>query len=525
MSGILLRLALRRDRVLLPMWLVGITAMVVFSVIATNDMYGDLGSLVSAAETINATGALVALYGKVYDPTSLGAVAVIKLTAFGASLIAVLFVFLVVRHSRAEEESGRLELVASGAVRRSAPLLAALAIGIGGSIALGGLTAIGVALAGLPIAGSIAFGVSWALSGMVFSGLAAVAAQVARSARAAIGLGMAGVAAAYALRAIGDLSEGDPGVASWLSPIGWSQQIRPFAGDRWWVISIPLAATLVLVLVAFLLQKNRDLGGGLLSDRPGPAEGRIGSAAGLAWRLQRGSFAAWLVGLVAMGAVLGSIADNVSGLLDAPQMREYLALLGGRTGLVDAFLAAEVAILGAITSAYAATAVIRLRSEESGGRADVILSTNTRRWAWVAGHTAIGLGGVGVLLVATGAAIGLAYGLTIDEAGTQFPRMVGAAAAQIPAAWVLGGIAVLLFGIGARWVSIIWGFFVAFIVVGEFGSLWGLPEWVMSLSPFAHSPRLPSEAVNGWELAALVGVAAIGVTGGLILFNRRDISA
>lgn len=103
---------------------------------------------------------------------------------------------------------------------------------------------------------------SWTLTGIVFSAVAAVTAQVTVSARVATGLGMAAIGIAYVLRAVGDLAEGDPGWASWLSPIGWSQQIRPFAGDRWWVTAPPLLATLLLVPVAFALRSRRDLGSG-----------------------------------------------------------------------------------------------------------------------------------------------------------------------------------------------------------------------------------------------------------------------
>lgn len=528
MSGTLLRLGLRRDRLLLPAWLVGITFTVVFSVTVTRDLYGDPASLVSAADTINATGALVALYGKIYDPTSLGAVSLVKLTAFGAALVAVLFVFIVIRHSRAEEESGRLELVASGATRRTAPLRAALTIGMGGSVVLGGLTAAGIALAGLPVAGAVAFGLSWAVTGMVFSALAGVAAQLTRSARSAVGIGLAGVAGAYVLRAVGDLADGDPGVATWLSPIGWSQQIRPFAGDRWWVALIPMSATLLLTLIAFRLQRGRELGSGLLSvERSGPPAGRIHGGPGLAWRLHRGSFVAWALGLVIMGAILGSIADNVAGLLDSPQMREYLVALGGEKGLVDTFLAAEISIIGVIISVFGATTVNRLRSEETSGRADLLLSAVSRRSTLVGSHTVIALGGVVVLLAVTGAAIGWVHGLATGDPGGQAARMIAAALVQAPAAWVPAGAAVLLYGMKARWVSAIWGLLALFLVIGEFGPVWRLPTWVLDLSPFAHSPRLPGEAVTPAmtaELAQLAGVALIGVIFGLVLFRRRDIA-
>ncbi|MEZ5115715.1 MAG: ABC transporter permease [Candidatus Nanopelagicales bacterium] len=525
-TGALLRLALRRDRILLPAWVLGFAFMVVFSVAATKDLYPTVESRVEAADAVNATAALVALYGKVYDPTSLGAVSLIKMTAFGAALMSIVFVFLVVRHTRSEEESGRLELVASGVVGRDAPLAAALLVGGIGSAALGLITSLGLIAVGLPLGGSLAFGLAWALSGLVFSAIAGVAAQLTTSHRVAIGLGMASIAVAYVLRAVGDLAAtGDPGWLSWLSPIGWSQQIRPFAGDRWWVGLIPLVATLLLVPLAFALRAHRDLGSGYVADRPGPAIGRLRGVEGLAWRLQRGSLVAWLVGSVLMGAVLGSVAHNVASLLDSEQMRSYLAVLGGEQGLTDMFLAAEMTILGAVLSAYGMSAVMRLRSEETALHAELLLGTATTRLRWAASHAVIAFVGVAVLMLATGAAVGVTHGFAVGDPGEQTLRLLGAAAAHVPAAWVMAALVLLLFGFVPRWVAGAWGVLVAFVVLGEFGPLWELPQWALDLSPFAHSPTLPGGPVDALSLVLLVVTAVVVAGAGLVGWRRRDLAA
>ena len=85
---------------------------------------------------------------------------------------------------------------------------------------------------------------------------AAVAAQLTTSARAARGIAFAVLAAAFALRAIGDAGNG---VLSWLSPLGWSLQVRPYAGERWWVLGLHVTvievatAAVVLVVTAVLV--------------------------------------------------------------------------------------------------------------------------------------------------------------------------------------------------------------------------------------------------------------------------------
>jgi ABC-2 type transport system permease protein len=524
-TGRLVRLALRRDRVLLPLWLGGFALMVVSSAVATRDLYPDSGALAEAAETLNATAALVALYGKIYVVTSLGAISLIKLTAFGAALVAVLFVVLVVRHTRAEEESGRLDLVTAGVVGRYAPLTAALLLAAGAAATLGAVTSIGLGLVGLPWAGSLAFGLGWALSGLVFAAVAGVTAQLTVSARAATGLALSAVAVSYVLRAVGDLAEGDPGPASWLSPIGWSQQIRPFAGDRWWVVAIPLVATALLTAGAFTLRARRDLGAGVLPDRSGAAVGRIGTVEGLAWRLHRGVLLAWLVGAALMGLVLGSVADNVSGLLESDVMRDVLEALGGEQRLIDAFLAAEVGLLGVILSAFGVAAATRLSTEEQATRAALLLATPATRTRWALSHVLIALLGTAGLLVATGAAIGLGHGLTAGDVSGEVARLSLAALAQVPAAWVLVGLVVLAFGWLPPAVPGVWALLVVFIAVGELGELWGLPTWMLNLSPFAHSPTLPGGDVQAGALLGLLLVAAGLCLTGLAGWRRRDLVA
>jgi ABC-2 type transport system permease protein len=103
-TGTLLRLAIRRDRWLLPAWLLGFAATAGFSASATANLYPDVTSRIQAAQTLNAAPSLIALYGRVYDPTSLGSLSLIKLTAFGAALVAVLMIVVTVRHTRADEE-------------------------------------------------------------------------------------------------------------------------------------------------------------------------------------------------------------------------------------------------------------------------------------------------------------------------------------------------------------------------------------------------------------------------------------
>ncbi len=491
---------------------------------ATAGLYPDVASRVDAARTINASAALVALYGRIYDPGSLGAISLIKLTAFGSAVVGVLMLFVVVRHTRAEEESGRLELVSGGLVGRAAPLAAALALAAGASLVLGLLTAAWLAGVGLPAGGAVAFGLGWTATGMAFASVGGVVAQVTTSARAARGLGLVVLAVAYALRAVGDLAEPDASWLSWLSPIGWTQQVRAFAGDRWWVLLLPLALCALIIPLGFALRSRRDLGAGLLADRPGPSRGAMNSGWDLAVRLQGPTLLGWAAGFVVGAALLGSIANSITDFASSANAREFFSKLGGAHVLIDAFIGAELGILGAIAAAYGVSAAMRLRSEEVDGHLEPLLATTATRRRWAAGHVTLALGGVAVLMIVTGVTMGASAALALHD-GSVFGRVLAVALAQIPAAWVITSVVVLLFGWAPRATAAAWGLLAAFIALGEFGVLWNAPAWLMDLSPFQHTPRLP--VTSSWVLpaAGLTLVAAALLTAGFARWRTRDVPA
>jgi ABC-2 type transport system permease protein len=517
----LVRFALRRDRLLLPAWILVFAGIGFMSASATVGLYPQESQRVAAAETINASTALVALYGPVYDPTSVGEISLFKMTAFGAALAAVLMVFVVIRHTRGEEEAGRLELMAAGRVGRQAPLAAALIVAAGGSVLLALMSAGALIAAGLAIPGSFAFGLGWGFTGLAFAAVAAVCAQITTGARAARGLALIVVAVSYAIRAVGDVSEGT--WLTWLSPLGWMQQIRAYAGDRWWVLLLPLALAAVCVPVALVLRNRRDLGAGLITDRPGPAHGRMGSAQSLAWRLQRPVLIAWVVAFAVFGALLGSLSDIATGFLDSEQAAEFLRQLGGAEALVDAFLGTELSFMGIIAAGYGISAASRLHSEEVDGRAEVLLAEPLGRLRWASSHIAVAAAGIVAVLLAGGVGLGVGSALALGDV-SRAGSLVAAALARVPAAWVLAGLVVLFFGWLPRWVPVVWGVFVVALVLGELGPLWDAPQWLMNISPFVHSPRLPAPDASLAALLPLTLVALALLVIGLLGWRRRDVA-
>lgn len=522
-TGTLIRLGLRRDRVLLPAWISVFVLMVAGSASATVGIYPTIASRVQAAGAINGTPSLVALYGPIYDPISLGAVSMVKLTAFGAAMVAVLTAMITIRHTRAEEETGRLELLGATVLGRRAPLTAALTVAALTSAAIGVCSAGGLIAVGLPVSGSLAFGASWAGAGLAFAAVAGVAAQLTTTARNATGLSMGYLGLSFVLRGIGDTS---PRVSwlTWTSPIGWAHQVRAFAGDRWTVLLLLVAFAALAAASAYALAARRDIGAGLLTERLGPSRAgpHLQSPLGLAWRLQRGALFAWTSAFGLLGLVIGSIATDVGSLLESSQAQDMIRQLGGEKGLTDAFLAAELGVLGVITAAYGVHSALRLRTEEISQRAEAVLATDVGRLRWAGSHLLVAMAGTTCLALAGGVTAGGAYAWHTRHASDVLD-VLGGALVQLPAIWVVIGVVVAAFGLGPRAAGLGWVALVLFLLLGEFGPVFELPQWAMDVSPFAHVPRLPGESLPATPIAALLGAAVVLTGTGLTGLRRRDI--
>ena len=131
----LVRLALRRDRVKLSIWVGALTILLVTSASSVPALYPTDADLVELARTSAASAASLALNGLV-SGTSLGAVVASQLLLLGATAAGLMSTLLVVRHTRAEEEAGRAELIGSAVVGRHALLSAAIVVGLGANLAL-----------------------------------------------------------------------------------------------------------------------------------------------------------------------------------------------------------------------------------------------------------------------------------------------------------------------------------------------------------------------------------------------------
>ncbi|MFI1755048.1 ABC transporter permease [Streptomyces sp. NPDC020571] len=515
-TGTLLRFALRRDRVLIPVW-VAVNALMVLSMPGTiKGLYGTAAERADLMRQMETNSSLRALVGPVFDD-GLGALTAWRVGLYAGALAAVMSLLIVVRHTRDEEESGRQEVVASGMVGRRAPLTAALLAAAVANAVLALLIAVG--LAGQGAAGALALALGVAGVGMLFATTAAIVAQLTESARLARGLTAAVLGAAFVLRAAGDSATDDgSSVLTWVSPLGWLENLRAFAGERWWALLLIAGATVAQGALAYALAGRRDLGMSFLPTRPGPAAGRLRTAGALAWRLQRGSVLGWSIGFFLAGLVYGGMTEGAADLVgDNEQARQIIERMGGQAGLTDAFVSAMVGMLGLIAALYVVASVLRLSGEETSGRAEPVLAGAVGRLRWAAGHLVVAFGGAALIMLLAG--LGFAAGY-----GRDFGAILGACLVQLPAVWVIGGAAVLLHGLLPRAAVAAWAVAGAVLLLGWVGPALDVPQTVLDVSPYGHLPKLPGGEM-GWSpvlVLLLIAVALVGA--GLAGLRRRDLT-
>jgi ABC-2 type transport system permease protein len=539
MSG-MLRLVLfqaRRDRVALPVWIVGITLLSFATSTAVATQFGDEAAQSAILRLAAANPAFLFLRG-LPDGTGVGPVVFFQGFAFTAVLAGLMSTFLVVRHTRADEELGRAELLGAVPIPRAASLVATLLLGAAANLVLAVAVAAAFMAAALPAAGSAAAGAAVGSVGIVFVALAAVTAQALPSGRSANGAAASMVGAAYLVRGIGD-ALGTPAAdllhvtSAWpslLSPIGWGQRSRPFTSpDLAWLL-VPLAAAAVLGAVAVMVRRRRDVGASLLPQHAGRERAGLGgtSLVGLAWRLQRATVAGWCIAAAALGAVAGAlgpaVTETVSSLGPVKDMIERL-VPGGQAGLIDVFVTALLGVAGVFAAAAGIQAVLRMRAEEAEGRAELLLSAPASRVRWLGANLAVAALSAAVVSTTAGAAaaVGLAVSGTSDGPAWS---LVPAALAHVPAALVFLAVAAVAFAVAPR-LSIVagWGILAAGIILGEFGELFGLPVWLQDASPFRHSSAMPVESFDQAGAAGLLLVAAAGAALAAYSLRRRDLTA
>ncbi|GAA1448286.1 ABC transporter permease [Leifsonia poae] len=534
--GVLLRQRIRRDRWQLLVWIVVIALLAMFSAASIQNTYGDPAGRAELVKLAIANPAILMLRG-LPQGTGLASVTFFEIYTFLALLAGLMSTFLAVRHSRAEEESGRAELVASTPAARILPTVATLIHGVLANVVLAVLTGLAFAASGLPLDGSLTAGAAVGGAGIAFLAVGLLLAQLMMTSRGANGFAAGIVVLAYILRGIGDATgtvtgDGTHMIStwpSWLTPIGWGEQSAAYTANDWRPLLLDLGLAAVLMAVVFWLQSVRDSGAGLIPERAGRRDARamLSGPVGLAWRLQWPTILGWVIGGLFTGLLAGALGSVVSSSIandpSLASIRKAIGAIGpgGSGPLTQIFISAIFSIVGVIAATCATQVVIRMRQEEASGSAEILMSTPLSRVRWLLSFITVGVVAIVLVLLAAAVASGLSA-VSAGEDGSVMNASFAAAAAQLPVSLVYLGVLSLVFTLLPSWtIGLSWTLLGLGAFVGIFGGLIGLSKEVHDLSPFSHTPVVvgtPDWTGGYW----MFGIAIVAAVLAAVLVRRRD---
>lgn len=520
----LLKIALGQDIRNIAPWVVLISALSASSILAYAWIFPDPQDRAGLAAALAGNPALSLIFGPAPDLTTADGFNAWRAGQLGALFAGLMAILIVVRNSRADEDSGQAELIASGVIARQSRLAVAVLIATVASVALGVVCFLLTIVCGGGITATLVLASTFTASGLMFAGLAAIAAQLGSDARTSSSIAIATLGVCYVLRGYLD-SSGAPEWVTWLTPFGWLEQTRPGTDPNPWPLLLALAVTVVLVASAFALQGRRDFGQGMVAPRPGPAAaGIVGNVWGLAFTLHRGPLVGWLIAFAGLGLIFGNLAASIGDIVaDNPAMSGILAS-GAATSadLTFAFLATILQIIAIIAAVMGVQVILRIHTEEVDYRIEPLLAGSLRRQTYLASNALIALLGPAVALGVAGATLGLVA--HAKDASISVADVFRQALVTVPAVWTLVGLALAAVGAAPSRRLIAWLGIVATFGLTILGPTFKLPAWALDISPLRHVPNVTAAPTDWaglrWLSLVLLLFLAIGFAG----FRRRDIA-
>ncbi|HTQ69203.1 MAG TPA: hypothetical protein VMI13_10985 [Solirubrobacteraceae bacterium] len=463
-------------------------------------------------------------YGRPVDLLSVGGYSAWRVGGILAIFAAVWGMLAAARALRAEEDSGRTEILAAGPVSRARLFAASVCGCLGGVLVLWVALLAGLLAGGLPAGGSAYLALATVVPALVFLALGALACQLGSSRRVALELTGAALVVALLLRVVADTTT-SLGWLRWLTPLGWSEELRAFAGPQAWVIALPAVVSLACLLGAARLWLGRDVGRGLIGARevaPVRLSG-LSSPTALALREERWSLGGWLLGSGSFAFIIGLISTSISSAGISSSLRRQLKALGGASITKPAgYIGLSFLFFVLAFSLFACSQVAAARHEEAQERLDVILALPVSRARWLVGRLGLAVGGLLALSLAAGL---LAWvGADVQHAGISLATMIEAGLNCAPVAILFLSFAALAYALVPRASTA-----VAFSVVSVtfvwqlLSSIVGAPSWLRELSPFEHVGLVPAQPLKGGAAAAMLGLAVLVGAAAVWVFTRRDL--
>ncbi|GEL94048.1 ABC transporter permease [Cellulomonas composti] len=519
----LLRVSLKHDgRTFVP-WAVIATTLSVSSIILYPIVFPDEASRAALAATISANPAVGLVFGPANDLMTADGFNAWRSLALGGLMTALGAIFAMTRATRAQEDSGQAELLASGVMGRDSRLLTGVAMSAIGSLLVGVAAGLLTIVVGGDPESSLLLAATFTATGWVFGSLAGITAQIGADARTSNSMAVGALGTLFVLSGFCYSVEA-PTWTNWVNPIGWMHETRPAAGNNWAPLLLAVALSVVLVAVAFLLQGRRDFGQGTIAPRPGPDRGVTRTTWRLALRINRGPFLTWTVAFVALGFVFGYFATSISDLLASDQGIQQVIASGATTPeeITSTFVRLILSMVGILAAISGIQVMLKVRSEELEDRVEPLMAGSVARHRYYGSNALVAFAYPTVFVLIAGTLIAwLASG---SDLGVTFGDVLLQAVVTVPAVWTVVAVSVAVIGARPMLSIASWSGVLVSFVLTVLGPTFGLDDWVLGISPFWHVPYVaaadPDWTGLGWITLFTLGFLWIGFAG----FRRRDLA-
>ncbi len=522
-TGTLLAASARFDgRGFVP-WILITTALSASSVIAYPLVFPTEQERAGLALAVGSNPALSIIFGTAHDLLTVDGFNAWRSLALGGFLAALGAIFAVTRATRGQEDSGQAELLASSVMGRGTRLMSAVALALAGSVLLGLVTGVATGLFGGGWEASLLLAATFTATGWLFTGVAAVAAQVASDLHTANSISVSVLGVLFLLRGVLEALEA-PEWTSWINPLGWISQTRPADTNNWWPLLLVAALTVVLIIVAFAFQARRDFGQGIIFSGPGPARGKLHGPWELTLRLNRATTVTWLIAFLILGVVFGYLATSVQDLLGSnPAVQSVLAAGATSTSeLTRSFIKTILSLVGIIAAVAGVQTMLRMRSEELEDRVEPLLATPLSRVRYFAANTVLALVLPALLTLVSGTIIAaIAAGA---DTGVSFSEALLQAVLTVPAVWTAASVSMAVTGARPRIIIAAWAGVLLSFALTLLGPTFRLPDWALGISPFWHVPTVTSDVPDAGGLLWISVVTVLLVATGFLGFRRRDLA-
>ena len=519
------RLILRRDRIRIPTWIIILTLLTIIIAPAFIEIYPSEIERQAVAESMR-NPAMIAMLGPAYgiDNYDIGAMMAHQMLLFTALAVAVMSILLVTRHTRTDEEEGRIEMIRSFPTGRLSNLSATLTVLIGTNILLAmimGVSMYALGIESMDLQGSLLYAAALGATGIFFAAITALFAQLSENSRGTLGYSFAFLGLAYLIRAVGDVSSE---ALAMTSPLGWILRTEVYVNNYWWPIILTVGASLVIVAFALYLNSIRDLGAGFIPAKPGrkTASSFLQNPLGLSLRLQRTAIMGWLFGMFMLGASYGSIFGDVETFFaDNELMQQMIPSIPGFS-ITEQFLTMLLTIISMAAAIPAILMILKLRGEEKNNRTEHLFARAVSRTRLMGSYLTMSIV-VGFLAMAI-SAIGLwSAGAAVMDDPIALGTIFNASMAFLPAIWIMTGVAVFLVGYIPQGVGLTWLYLAYSFVIVYLGGILQFPDWMSTITPFGHIPRVPIETMTFTTFSILTVIALALIALGFMGYNKRDI--